>query len=496
MSTMSDLSTAATQSKRRSRPIRLSGKGAFLLLAVLLLTGAMLVQLYGAAVTPAVDTRFAVSMAALCASLFLVRALYADKNLFLFSPGFWLIVTVVFYFVLKALHLWANDAVTDTLVDVLWLTAVFLLAYCLSYVWVDRSLHVQSAAGQRRQDIIITRQGRWKLLTVYAAFKLFGLVLMASAGGGDVLEIAAATQNAGAGYIYRLPLVGNVIFLALLFDSFKNNRGWSVTAIALLMFMVEAVMSTSRLSIVLVVLWAAFLYHRYRHPISLLRITVVSLPLVLVVVLFGYARNVEVGSSDAYFQAAQILMDEPSLISDLFMQRLDMLPEMVQALDLYRGGELPSLSGGSYLYAFAHSIPRNIWESKPMLTAALVTSQTHPLAFADGVNIFPSIIIEGILNFSYPGVVLSGLLVGFLCRQFERVVESERLVPATWALAFFTFPMGLFNEGFHSNYLANMLYMTALMALLYKLLLMMGAIRRVSRRDTSTGRDCGSRTVP
>lgn len=41
-----------------------------------------------------------------------------------------------------------------------------------------------------------------------------------------------------------------------------------------------------------------------------------------------------------------------------------------------------------------HSIPRSLWEGKPLLTAALVTSQTHPGAFTDGLNIFSPIIVD------------------------------------------------------------------------------------------------------
>lgn len=421
---------------------------------------------------------FISAMAGIFSALLLVRSTYLDKNQFLFSSGFWLCATVLFYFVLKAWDLWLQDESSKHIEIVLWMTASFLVSHCLAYAWTDHRLKTTPTVSVCRNDIAIPLDKLWILLTVYLAFKLFGIVLLTYAGGGDALELAAATQNAGAAYLYKIPLVGNVIFLGLLRNAIKTNLGWKYTTVALLVYLMEAVLATSRLSIVMLVLWAAFLYHRYRRPLSLSWLSLFGVPLVGLVVLFGYARNIEVGSLNAYLDSAQILFNEPQLITDLFMARLDMLPEIEMGLDLYLNGTLKSLDGASYFYAFAHSIPRNLWEAKPPLTAALVTAQTHPAAFADGVNIFPSIILEGLLNLSFPGVLASGLLVGYLSRHYERALNSERLLPTTWALSLFTFPMGLVNEGFHSNFTGNLLYTTALMALLYRFLLLIGALER------------------
>ncbi|MFG6456928.1 O-antigen polymerase [Roseateles sp. BYS96W] len=452
--------------------------GASLLLASVLLVATMLTQIVGLGGDP-IDTDLAVALGALCSTMFAVRALYSRAERFLFSPTFWLLVTFLFYFVLKALDMAGKDSVTPTLIKALWLCTLFLITYGGVYAWTDASLRAREPARALvRFEAEIPRGAEWTLLVIYAGFKLLGIVLLASAGGGDALEVAAATQNTGAAYLYRIPAVGNVVLLALLFNAFKNNRGWTVMALALAAYLVEAVLSTSRLSLVMVVLWTAFLYHRYRHPISLGRVALIGVPLVLVVVMFGYARNIEVGSAAAYVEAASALAQEPTLVSDLFLQRLDMLPEMVIALDLHQAGVLPDLHGGSYAYAFMHSIPRSLWEGKPLLTAALVTSQTHPGAFADGVNIFPSIIVEGYLNLALAGVILSGALVGFFSRQLERAIAADRLVPSVWALSMFTFPMALFNEGVHSNFTGALLYTTALNAVLYQILLFFGALKR------------------
>jgi len=465
--------TSATAPRRRltNRVVLDAG---FLLIAWITLAVTLVARLFEVG---GEDAEFLLALGMLCSAMFMVRALYARADRFMLSPTFWLLVTFFFYFVLKSLDWWAKDLVTPTLVEALWLCSLFLAAYGVVYAVTDARLR-GAAVRAHRGEQVIAPGASWTLLAVCSVFKLVGIALFASAGGGDVLEVAAATQNAGAAYLYRLPAIGNIIFLALLFDSFKNNRNWNITLLALALYLLEAVLSTSRLALIMVVMWSAFLYHRYRHPISLMRVALISLPLVLVLVLFGYARNIEVGSVSAYAEAAAALAAEPMLISDLFMQRMDMLPELVAALDLQRAGTLPELHGASYVYAFLHAVPRSIWESKPLLTAALATSETHPASFADGVNIFPSIIFEGVMNLSYAGVALSGALIAFLCRQLERAIEADRLVPSVWALSQLTFPMALFNEGVHSNYTGNLLYVTALTALLYKALKAGGLIQR------------------
>jgi hypothetical protein len=460
----------------RTPGYRILLNGPFSAVAAIILFVSLLVRLFEIGGN---DSELFLALGTLCSTMCIVRALYLKSQRFMFSPTFWVLVTVFFYFVLKSVDWWSKDLITPTLVEAIWLCALFLGVYAIVYALIDARLRY--AAPRSHREKVIAPGATWTLLAIYAAFKLLGLALFASAGGGNVLEVAAATQNAGAAYLYRLPSIGNILFLALLFNSFKNNRNWNVTRLALILYLLEAVLTTSRLALIMIVIWYTFLYHRYRHPISMLRMTLIGLPLLVILVLFGYARNIEVGSFIAYMDAASALVDQPTLISDLFMQRMDMLPQLVDSLDILRAGVLPELNGASYVYTFLHAVPRSVWEAKPLLTAALATSQTHPGAFAAGVNIFPSIIFEGMMNLSYAGVMLSAALIAFFSRQLERAVEADRLVPSVWALSMLTFPMGLFNEGFHSNFTGNLLYITALTALLYQALRSVGLIH--SRRS-------------
>jgi hypothetical protein len=467
---------AAALSAKISGRIILDGK--FLLVTAIMLMLTPMAGLLDLG-NSALDNGFLVALCALLASMFLVRALYVRAERFMFSPSFWLVVTFFFYFLLKSLELWSKGMITPTLVEAIWLGTLFLISYVPVYAWQDSLIRKRAKLpADTLTETVIAPGATWALLAVYAAFKLLGIALFASVDEGDALAVSAATQNAGAAYLYRIPIVGNIVLLALLYNAFKHDRGWTAALLAISFFLTEAVLSTNRLSLVMVVIWSAFLYHRYRSPISLWRLALMGSPLMLVVVLFGYARNIEVGSVSAYLEAAGVLIEQPNLISELFLHRMDMLPQLVDALDLYREGMLPDLNGASYVYAFLHAVPRSLWEAKPLLTAALATSETNPLAFADGVNIFPSILFEGMVNLSYVGVVLSGVLIAFLSRQLERAIEADRLVPSVWALSLLTFPMALFNEGLHSNFTGNLLYLTAMTAMLYQVIKVFGLIRR------------------
>jgi len=439
-------------------------------IALLTCVGACLLTLWNASVSTPAWVDYIVAILPLLGALALVRSGYQSNAAYLFSTGFWLSTTVVFYVLLKSFSLIAKDEDIDNLNTTIWAVTLFLFPFVFGYVSAKTAFVKKMTPSRQKADVSITPRSRFWLFGIFLGFKVFGMVLMLGTGG-NVLEVAAATQNNGAAYLYKIPLAANAIFLLIMFDSFKSNRGWGIAALTTGVFLLEAIIATSRLSIVMAVLWAAFLYHRYRKPIKITTVAMIGVPLIVVIALFGYARNIEVGSWQAYLEAFSVLSADPVLLSDLFLARLDMLPEMSQAITLYDAGVLPSLDGGSYIYMFLHAVPRNIWESKPLLTAALLTSITHPGAFEDGVNIFPSIIIEALINFGWIGIIFIGSVVGVLCTLYEKALYSDRAIPTTWALTFFTFPMGLFNEGFHSNFTGNLLYTTGVIFVILKLLI-------------------------
>lgn len=392
------------------------------------------------------------------ALLLLIASHYATSRAWLFSTGFWIAVTIGFYIVLKCVVMVAGGD-GEAIVAPLAGTALFLAGYAISAV--PRG-HARTAMESPRSSYRLSLGGIWVVAAFFLGFQLFGVALSLLSGGSTVLEISNATQNGGASYLYRIPLLANAFYMMLLDSAYRERRHVWLASAASLLLLAIAVASSSRFQVITLVLWNLYFYNRYVRSLSIVWLAVLTPPLVFVVVLFGYVRNIGVGDLGVLLDALVYFQDNSSVIIDLFMARLDMLPQMAKGFALYSAGTAPHLDGMSYVYSLLHAIPRSVWPDKPPLTAALLTAISDPGPFADGVLFYPSIVVEALFNLGWAGIVLAGLGAGALARGYDALLNSGSLIASTWALLFFTFPMGLFNEGFHSNFIGNILYVSVL----------------------------------
>lgn len=404
------------------------------------------------------DAALPIALSALITSLLLLIAShYNSARVWLFSTGFWIAVAVGFYIILKALAM-VTEGDSETIVAPLAGTALFLMGYAVSAVPGART----RIAARAQTGFQLSPGGIWVVAILFLAFQLFGLALSLFSGGSTVLEISNATQNGGAGYLFRIPLLANAFYMMILDTAYrKRHHIWIALASSLLLLAI-AVASSSRFQVITLVLWNLYFYNRHIRPLNIIWLAVITPPLVFVVVLFGYVRNIGVGDLGVLISALSYFRDHSSVIVDLFMARLDMLPQMAKGFALYAAGTAPHLDGMSYIYSLLHAIPRSVWPDKPPLTAALLTAITEPGPFADGVLFYPSVVVEALFNLGWPGIVFAGLGAGALARGYDALLNSGSLIASTWALLFFTFPMGLFNEGYHSNFVGNILYVTVL----------------------------------
>lgn len=407
-----------------------------------------------------------------------IRSIYRDERDFLFSSGFWLIATVAIYFVVKSIYLLVEEEPIAPLLPSIWAAAVFSLFFTFGLFFRRLPRNFSPSCDQE-----IKRSGLWIVFSVFVALKVFGLYLIGGAGEGNVLEMAEATQNQGAAYLYRIPSAANGLLILLLLTSYTRKIGWTYSIFCMMTVFAEAILTSNRFTLVIACLWIVFLYNRHVKRVRLYTLAAVAIPLVFVIVLFGYARNISVGSLDAYGEALAIIGDSPDLILKLFMGRLDLLPQVVSGLELYEKNIIQPNFGLSYIYSFLHAVPRNLWPDKPPLTAALLTSITHPSEFSDGVLLFPSVIFESILNFGWLGIPIIGMALGTLSGYYDRWLYGSSLLKSSLALLFISFPMGIFNEGFHSNYVANILYLGFIYLLLFYALKWTGIIRPVPRKE-------------
>lgn len=389
----------------------------------------------------------------------LVAWQYRDGRVFFFSGGFWVVVNMTFYIILKAIDL-ANDGVGDALIEPLAATVIFLACFLIGRYWWPVGRWEARTAPSIAQSADFTPALIRFLAGSFVFFKIFNLVALqlSGAGGNTVLEVAQSTQNQGAGYLFRIECLANASYLALLVIAYKTRRHVGTAAALTAVLFVDYVYHASRSALVTLAFIHLFLYHLNIRPLRYALLLVLVPPMLFVIAFFGYVRDIELGNLDVYFSALQFFMDDLSLVFKLFMQRMDMLPQVVSAFQLDAAGQLAELNGKSYLYMWLHAIPRSLWPDKPPLTAAYLTEITHPGPFADGVNIYPSILVEGFINFGWIGIGASGLVIAKLTQLYERLLCSGKVVHQAFALTIFTFPMGLVNEGLHSNNMAGLLY--------------------------------------
>ncbi|CAN5451684.1 hypothetical protein BH09PSE5_BH09PSE5_43640 [soil metagenome] len=430
-----------------------------LLVAVLLhLIGAS--EFISASMSASYDSRVAGISWCIAGTIFVVAAQYGTSRLFMFSGGFWLSVNIVFYILLKTVELVMND-LSAGLMPALVSVYLFMVAYI---VGIALCKPLRPAV---KRDYSAVTAGEWKALYRWALgafilFKLFTVVAMRGAEGTTALDASLATQNDGAAYFYRIGNLAGFWYLFLIIVSYRNRIFVRTSMFLTAYLILDAVVGAARSAIVLLVLAHLFLMHIYVRPVKLWQLLTISPVLLFVIAFFGYVRDIEIGSSVVYLDAFTLFRENYDLVFTLFMQRMDMLPQMVKAFVLAEAGELKMIYGASYLYEILHTVPRSLWPGKPPLTAAYLTELTEPGAFAAGVNLYSSVMVEGYINFAWAGVAVSGLLVALVTRWYERLIYNGQLYLQVLAVSALSFPMGLINEGFHSNYLAGQLYGVAL----------------------------------
>jgi oligosaccharide repeat unit polymerase len=385
--------------------------------------------------------------------------LYTSFSNYFFSSSFWLGVTVFFYFVLKSIEqsVFQNNA---DLLTPLSLVLFFCLFYTIGYSLSSSHVSKRSLAIK----INWPRLCRYSLL-VFIVLKLLSVICFTifSAGASTTLDVAAETQNMGMAYLFRIFTLSSLAYYIILYRFYTSGENRKSIFLLTLFLVAEMVLNASRSGLIMLFFINLVFRHKYIKPVPILALLLLSPILVFLVSFFGYVRDIEIGNLNVYWNALEMMIDDMDLVFVLFMARMDVLPLISDAVKLYHNGDLHSLWGGSYIYSILHFIPRGVWADKPPLTAAYVTSVVRPGLFADGVNIYPSIVLEAYLNALWGGVAIVGCTVGFFCRKFDVLFSSKNVVSVVWCAFFFTFPMGLVNEGVHSNYFANMLYLSFLM---------------------------------
>jgi hypothetical protein len=389
----------------------------------------------------------------------LIASNMGNSHQFLFSSAFWVNTNFLFYIVLKTLSV-SGDIPVVPLQMALISSLLFLFGYFFGQLmWPYRPLvkYVLPEKMETTQNLYI-----WLLFSFFIFKVLNVILLMTVSGGSTALDFAQATQNLGGSYLFMLPKLATASYFIIILISYKHGL-YRHTAIVLTVYIAaEAILGAARFTLVSTILIHIFLYHLYVHPIRFLYFIFLIPPLVFIIAFFGLVRDIEIGSLKVYVETLNVLVEERELVFKVFMGRMDMLPQMADAFELARVGQLKFEAGMSYIYAVLHAVPRNLWPDKPPLTAAYITELVNPYVFADGVNVYPSAMLEGYMNFGWMGVILIGIVLAWLSRFYDRALRGGTLRTQALALMAFTFPMQLINEGMHSNIFGILLYIAAI----------------------------------
>lgn len=407
-------------------------------------------------------------------------AIYSLRTYF-FSSSFWTALFFAFYFVLKSTEYFGEEE-DPWVIAALLHCSVFLVFFNAGYLLTS---HGKPPIPSREPFLL--RDGRRLAQACTAIFiiaKLLNTVATSLVVGSDYNQIALSesTQNQGMAYLFRAFTIGQFALLMLMAYYFIHRRHLGYVLVCVCLYIVDATGSASRGGLIIFILSTLYLCDKYVRRISPLWLLALSPFLIFIVSFFGYVRSIEIGSASVYVEAFQVFLDDTGIVWRLFIGRLDLLPTIAGALLAHAKGELAQLWGSSYLGILMHFIPRNVWPAKPPLTAAYVTAVVQPGPFEAGVLIYPTMALEGFLNFGLAGIALSASFTGFLSCHYDRWMRGRGLGQTFLFLAFFTFPMGLIAEGVHSNFVAVSLYSAALLWVLVRILYGVGALRRAPDR--------------
>ncbi|WP_439840318.1 O-antigen polymerase [Aeromonas veronii] len=372
----------------------------------------------------------------------------------IFSPVFWLLLSFDLYYVLGAFVYEPATYLLEAYHQSLFLCSLFFVFLMVAFVFfksvvISRKLEMCASSlhviNPRRLVFISLTMVFLSLVYSYFLSSIFS-------SGGTHLERSLETQNNGVTYLFRITNFFNIVFYYLLAYCFLNRKKLVLVSFVGILMFIYYIISENRAGAIILLFSYIYMYNTHIKHVKLLPLICMS-PLVLFVFIYiGYVRNFSGEDISFYLDVFGDMVHDLSFMVKLFIARLDVFPSLVMGVYNYQQGNIEPLYGSSLYFSVLHSIPRNIWEGKPLLTSALVTSINYPGLFADGVNVYCSAILEGFINLELFGVVIWAILIGIFSGFFYNIHIKGYYFYSVLVLSLFTFPMGLLNEGFHSNY--------------------------------------------
>jgi oligosaccharide repeat unit polymerase len=186
-----------------------------------------------------------------------------------------------------------------------------------------------------------------------------------------------------------------------------------------LVFIAIALLSNSRSTLLVNIVLMFICYYYYVRPIKTYKIALAALPLLLVVLVLGAARN-GYAYKNGEFQTGLDNDDGKKLEAANFEYGLFPMQVITEV------GELNEYYyGGTYLTAITNLVPRKIWPGKPDPAGVLFTKNYHNIH--DGYsNYSTGIIPEAIMNFGFlAGPIMAFVIIYIIYLLFMRYSRKK-----------------------------------------------------------------------
>lgn len=336
--------------------------------------------------------------------------------------------------------------------------------------------------------------GKAKVITVLFIFlgimTYYGMVRSLGYGGigeigRNVMAFRTSASTQGRYYfkfLYEILIQSPFFLWLVLYYKYRGSMKRNFTLKAFLLsylfvILLMGLISGSRSQVIHPLLGCVFIYNCLRKKVSVSLIVlfiVIMMPFILSYAIYRNLPSRDMGDI-ALEKKIEICVNALSFdsVTRAFVTRFNAAFEnLIHLLNL---SEREFLWGKSFVDFLYQPIPRAIFPDKPYLFGMAMTKKIYPEFFARGGGTSFGLIPEAFMNFHIGGVILFGMVFGFLIGFLQKLYFYNRENPffVFFYINLFTVPWGwlaggLVNSGMNEIIILNLVFYAGLYFLVVK----------------------------
>jgi len=247
------------------------------------------------------------------------------------------------------------------------------------------------------------------LYLVFIAYKITitgGLLGFISASYGE-------RNDPGNSYLF---FIGSLIRSALLittYTNFSKKRFFSSISVLAIIMVISTIEGSTGAIVGLLaplIVFTLLKLIKRKKVVKLNRFT--ALALIIFILVIAYAAYVRVNRSGS-----------DSFSSIIYGRTFDALENSIRIIDRYEAGT--QLGINTIVYPLLNFIPRKFWSDKPIGLGRRIMFDIYGAPSNTPVSFAPGFLGEIYVDFGYFGIVVFGLLVGLLLKNFDISIVEE-----------------------------------------------------------------------